>query len=840
MAEISVACLVKIKSDESTRAHIITRPTFVIGRSAEADLAYVSSTVSRKHIRIELNRDSVTITDLRSNNGTYIDGVPLQAEKPIIVQGNNVIRLGSSRDEFTFQIIPVPLEMMTSEDQKKTLLKNMSEVKEEAEKIGRKALEEERKAFHAQLKLEKEQLKLAFDKELDERRKTIDVQCRELLDGAKRKSEEMLAKGKQSADSYQAVSLQSGMEKKRELENKISALQKEAKELADRIKQQAEAEAKKIIDAAKADAKRDIDAALRNAESLQKEAQRNKQQAELEADKIMKTARADSQKEWETTRKNIEILERDAQVKINDRIRASEREANLLIERARSNADKTKSDADYNAKLKLEDAKHRADKILSEAKGLVDAEVAEQKRIALDSVRAATLEEQEKIIKEYRGTIEKLKATRETLDSEMIQFTIEAQAIKKEHQQNSKELEQLKTDLLEERRLLSEIQLELETAQKIISKSERIETELKNFRDQINAETKAVRAEAEAEVKVAREQMETMKASYEKYKDDYARGMRAIEDELKSKKESTVLEFQAYRKEQEDEAAKTKLDALERLKRTILEEELKYKTTLGLRASEISRAIEERLLPMIEAHLRAKGLSTSLGGVLDNIRHAVDEVLLKDKPAIQAVTEHLGVDPEKEKAKKKVRRQVAAVVAASVVLTLTAFGQPIYEYLKEKRSTYTEYLIAKRSAESIYTPVQNDEWKETYTGNILYLRNYYEAKTDPVYQDQWALRLNNLEFLRSIKLNEDDIIRYIGKEAALITQLWELRQNLDAKYLDEGLGKMNEVEIQTLGEMRDILKSEENYDTVRSTERDFTQQYMKKKFGKAVRLPTSR
>src|SRR5688572_1884920 len=140
MAEISVACLVKIKSDDNTRAHIIVRPQFVIGRSAEADLAYVSSTVSRKHIRVELNRDSVTVTDLRSNNGTFIDGVLLQPEKPIIVQGNNVIRLGSSRDEFTFQIIPIPLEMMTSEDQKKTLLKNMAEVKIEAEKIGRKAL----------------------------------------------------------------------------------------------------------------------------------------------------------------------------------------------------------------------------------------------------------------------------------------------------------------------------------------------------------------------------------------------------------------------------------------------------------------------------------------------------------------------------------------------------------------------------------------------------------------------------------------------------------------------------------------------------------------------------
>jgi hypothetical protein len=49
---------------------------------------------------------------------------------------------------------------------------------------------------------------------------------------------------------------------------------------------------------------------------------------------------------------------------------------------------------------------------------------------------------------------------------------------------------------------------------------------------------------------------------------------------------------------------------------------------------------------------------------------------------------------------------------------------------------------------------------------------------------------------------------------------------------------MNDVEIQTLNEIREILKTEENFDNVRSVERDFTQQFMKKKFGKAIRLPT--
>src|SRR6476619_2831557 len=110
MAENSVACLVKIKINDQVRAHIVVRPHFVIGRSADSDIPFVSSTVSRHHLKVELNRDSVTVTDLKSNNGTFLDGVQLQPEKPIIVQGNNIIRLGASKEEFTFQIIPVPME----------------------------------------------------------------------------------------------------------------------------------------------------------------------------------------------------------------------------------------------------------------------------------------------------------------------------------------------------------------------------------------------------------------------------------------------------------------------------------------------------------------------------------------------------------------------------------------------------------------------------------------------------------------------------------------------------------------------------------------------------------
>jgi len=817
MAEFSVACLVKIKNGEQVRAHIITRPQFVIGRSADADLPYVSSTVSRQHLRVELGKDSVTVTDLKSNNGTFIDGVLLQAERPIIVQGNNIIRLGASKDEFTFQIIPLPMELMNAEEQKATLLKNMSHVKEEAEKLGRKALEEERKAFHAQLTLEKEQIKLAFDQELEERRKNIEAQCREILESAKSKADEILTRSKQEADTYRAESIKADLEKKRELEAKISKLQEEARTITEKTRAQAEADAQEIIHQAKEEAKRETREARQKSESLNQETQRLRRHAESEAEKILNAARAEARKEMEAALRNSESISKEAQVKASERLKSAEKESTLLIERATGQIEKAKKEAELTAKNKLEEARTKAEKLLSETKSRIDAEVAEQKRQALDSVRTETLQEQEKIIKEYRGSIERLSQTKQELEIQLKQIKSDTDSYKNEYDVLNKQIEQLKTAVLEERHMLTEIQDQLEEAQKIIAKGEK----------------------AAEEMQKAKEQRDQMKAQFEKYQSGYNQGMRKIEDELKASKEKSVLEFQEFKKNQDAEMAKAKLEAMERLKQTIQDEEVRYRQTLEMRAVEISRAIESKLLPKLESHIKAKGLSASLGGVLDHIQHAVNEVVLKDKPAIKAVTEHLGVDPEKEKAKKARRKNWAVSTIAAGLAALAIFGEPIYEYLKANRGKYTEYLISKRSAESIYTPLQTDDWKSTYSGNVLYLRHYFEAKTDEIYEKEWALRLNDLELLRSMKLSEDDIIKFIGKEAALVRQLMELREAIDARYLDEGLGKMNQVEFQTISEMREILKGEANLEAIRGIERDFTLQFIRKRYGKnSLRLPS--
>jgi pSer/pThr/pTyr-binding forkhead associated (FHA) protein len=68
-----------------------------VGRSSECRIALTDLTVSRKHARITIDRDRVTIHDLRSQNGTYINGVRItKSELQIggtVVFGNYAMQL---------------------------------------------------------------------------------------------------------------------------------------------------------------------------------------------------------------------------------------------------------------------------------------------------------------------------------------------------------------------------------------------------------------------------------------------------------------------------------------------------------------------------------------------------------------------------------------------------------------------------------------------------------------------------------------------------------------------------------------------------------------------------
>lgn len=73
----------------------------LIGRGPHCDIKMVSSGVSKEHSEIHVYKDKILVVDLRSSNGTYLNGIKVQ---------NGIVRLGDkmSVHDIIMDIIPAP------------------------------------------------------------------------------------------------------------------------------------------------------------------------------------------------------------------------------------------------------------------------------------------------------------------------------------------------------------------------------------------------------------------------------------------------------------------------------------------------------------------------------------------------------------------------------------------------------------------------------------------------------------------------------------------------------------------------------------------------------------
>jgi pSer/pThr/pTyr-binding forkhead associated (FHA) protein len=81
----------------------IAVPRFIIGRGETAHLRPASDLVSREHCAIEVGDGKVTITDLNSRNGSFVNGN--QLSEPHVARAGDSVRIG--RLQFQLLIDPV-------------------------------------------------------------------------------------------------------------------------------------------------------------------------------------------------------------------------------------------------------------------------------------------------------------------------------------------------------------------------------------------------------------------------------------------------------------------------------------------------------------------------------------------------------------------------------------------------------------------------------------------------------------------------------------------------------------------------------------------------------------
>lgn len=81
----------------------LTQDTVIIGRDISCDIHISEKSLSKKHAKVELNGDEVSITDLQSTNGTEVQGTRLEADKSTVLKDNDQVKLGNVIVKFLSQ-----------------------------------------------------------------------------------------------------------------------------------------------------------------------------------------------------------------------------------------------------------------------------------------------------------------------------------------------------------------------------------------------------------------------------------------------------------------------------------------------------------------------------------------------------------------------------------------------------------------------------------------------------------------------------------------------------------------------------------------------------------------
>ena len=109
MAAIPITIQV-YQGDTLVKTEKLTQETIKIGKISSAHINLEDESVSRLHANIELSPDNqVTIVDLTSTKGTFVNGARIGATKPHKLESGDEVKIGDVRLVVTFDA-PAPAQ----------------------------------------------------------------------------------------------------------------------------------------------------------------------------------------------------------------------------------------------------------------------------------------------------------------------------------------------------------------------------------------------------------------------------------------------------------------------------------------------------------------------------------------------------------------------------------------------------------------------------------------------------------------------------------------------------------------------------------------------------------
>jgi two-component system, cell cycle response regulator len=95
-AKEQAACLIMIRGTPQGHRFFITQDEMIIGRDPDLDLSVTDQSISRRHAKFNKQGVQITLTDLGSANGTFVNNKKINPHEATFLAKEDMIKLGNS------------------------------------------------------------------------------------------------------------------------------------------------------------------------------------------------------------------------------------------------------------------------------------------------------------------------------------------------------------------------------------------------------------------------------------------------------------------------------------------------------------------------------------------------------------------------------------------------------------------------------------------------------------------------------------------------------------------------------------------------------------------------
>ncbi len=323
------------------------------------------------------------------------------------------------------------------------------------------------------------------------------------------------------------------------------------------------------------------------------------------------------------------------------------------------------------------------------------------------------------------------------------------------------------------------------------------------------------------------------------------RAMAEAHLQIETKRKQFESELNDMRRKNEQEIRQVRANALADIEAAREREAREFTTKLRSRAKEIGDQIERIVGSKLTAQLGVTMDPVSLRAFSEEIHHIVGTVIgggkgskNTSKTSTNIETTLNNVLPADTQARDRaVQYWKRMGIAAGVCFVLlmgkilfpgvyskvgTAIGSALE--IKDNTDAVVRRMLRERQLSMTFVTEQDQQFRDSYTDNILYTEGFIEMKEDVETQKVWTLGLNKF-FQSELGLTEKAIVQFGSAEGRVVRELIELRANIIPAASEAGIQKMREGEAPVLNEMKFIVRSDANWQKFLAYHRNFYQKY---------------